>query len=404
MELIFLQIQTILEKIMKILYQLLLSFFLLTSLAEAKLHVFALVKKEAVGDYNQVLGIQTALKQLSHEDIDFKEFNFEDLQQVSKEIRTIKLDDAAAKVVLLSVGDYGLNAFKKLKEDFNNPRIYYVLSSHQLTDALSKEKDTVDLMALPSHAVDAAFVKAKAGKLVQTIGVAHNLNRKEIETAYKKDRDNIIPLQHHKQYIAVMLGGDAPDLNGKMLYYTAAEAEKLANYLAALAKQLDAVILVMDGPRTGKYDQKTGIVDEQAHKNGKLTFVSQAFKDALSKHLPEDQFSFYDFQFGQSSMSKAIYGAVIETQGLIFIPGESTTMVSEAIDNFDKGKVIVYQNSAMNMTHLKHVKTEQGHRRVKLLDINFNEVKSSSKKKANSLQNESASTTIAKAIKKLLKG
>ena len=51
---------------MKILYQLLLSFFLLTSLAEAKLHVFALVKKEAVGDYNQILGIQAALKQQSH--------------------------------------------------------------------------------------------------------------------------------------------------------------------------------------------------------------------------------------------------------------------------------------------------------------------------------------------------
>lgn len=387
---------------MKVLYRLLLSIFLLNGFAEAKLHVFTLVKKEAVGDYNQILGIQEALKHLNQEDINFKEFNFEDLEQISKEIKTINLNDNDEKVVILSVGDYGLDAFRKLRENCNTPRIYYVLSSHQLTDALSKEKDIVDLMAVPSHAVDATFSKPKAGKLVQTIGVAHNLNRQEIEAAYTKDKNKIIPLQHHKKYIAVMLGGDAPDLNGKIHYYTAAEAEKLANHLATLAKQLGAVVLVMDGPRTGKHNQQTGMVNEHAHKDGKLTFVSQAFKDAFSKHLPQDQFAFYDFQFGQPNMNKAVYGAIIETQGIVLIPGESTTMVSEAVDSFDKGKVIVYQNNAMNKTHLKHVKIEQEHGRIKLLDLSFNEVKLSSKKKTKLLNNESASMTIAKAIKNLL--
>lgn len=355
-----------------------------------------------MGDYNQTLGIKAALKRLSVGEIDFKEFNFEDIQQISKEIRTINLNDPKEKIVLLAVGDYGLNAFKQLKKEFTGSHIYYVLSSHQLTDALAKDTNTIDLIALPSHAVNVTLIKTKAGKLVQTIGVAHNLSRQEIEAAYKQDKDKIPSLQRHKKYIAVMLAGDAPNLNGKMRYYTVSEAEKLASYIAFLAKQHNAVILAMDGPRTGKYDQKTGIMDEQAHKNGKLTFVSQAFKDALAKHLPENQFCLYDFQFGKPSMSKAIYGAVINTKGIILIPGESTTMVSEAIDNFDKGNVFVYQNNAMNMTHLKHVKTEEQYGRVKLLDLNFHEVKPPSKKKASSLKDESASTTIAKAIMKLL--
>ena len=388
---------------MKKFYHLLLGLFLLTSLAEAKLHVLTVVKKEATGDYNQTLGIQAALKQLNHEEMIFEEFNFEELEQISKEISTIHSNNRTEKIVILSVGDYGVNAFKKLKKDFNTPHIHYVLSSHQLTDALAKDASTVDLIALPSHAVNATFTKIMKGKLVQTIGVAHNLNHQEITAAYTQDKNKVLPLHPHKKYIAVMLGGDAPDLNGKMHYYTAAEAEKLAKYIAHLALQQDAVVLAMDGPRTGMHNQKTGIADEQAHKSEKLTFVSQTFKDTLSQYLPEHQFAFYDFQFGKPSMSKAVYGAVIENGGSIFIPGESTTMVSEAVDNFAKGSVTIYQNNAMNKTHLKHVRAEQKHGRIKLLNLDFRPVKSSPAKETGSLQDESAATTIAKAVIKLLK-
>ncbi|MBW8308750.1 MAG: mitochondrial fission ELM1 family protein [Candidatus Paracaedibacteraceae bacterium] len=390
------------KKIFKIGYM--LSFLLLPFNVEARSHVFILTKPEAVGDYNQLLGIKNSLQPIAPEATSFLEFRVTDLDPMIKTIRNLPESGTQEKIIILSVGDYGIDAFKKIKAEINNPHIRYVLSSHQLTDKIFLERDNIDLIALPAHAIskdfEKEFKKENVSKIIPTIGVAHNLNKQQIEAAYEENKDKILPLKACKKYIGVILGGDAPDSSNKMHYYTAEEAVRLADHVAGLAKRENAVILATDGPRTGKHNPTNGQVNEKVHtEQGELDAVSGAFQLKLSQHLPPDQFKFYGFIHGKPSLSKAIFGAVVKTQGKIFIPSESTSMISEGIDSMGKDMMVVYPTNSMNDTHKAHVKLEQQHGRITLLDDKFQENSLSTQP---SPINESAAQVIAHAILPLL--
>ncbi len=349
------------------------------AMAETKPHVFIITKPEAVGDYNQLLGIKNSLQPLAPKVTSFLEFQVTNLDQMITALKNLSDSESKEKIIILSVGDYGIDAFKRIKAEINNPNLKYVLSSHQLTDKIFLEKDNIDLLALPAHAIsqefEREFKKENVSKIIPTIGVAHNLDKHQVETAYEENKDKILPLKACKKYIGVILGGDAPDASNKMHYYTAEEAIRLADYIAALAKKENAVVLATDGPRTGKHNPLDGQVNEKAHtEQGEPNPVSGAFQTRLAQQLPPDQFKFYGFIYGKPSLSKAIYGAVVKTQGKLFIPGESTSMISEGIDSVGKGMMVVYPTNSMNENHKAHVKLEQQHGRVKLLDANFNKV------------------------------
>jgi hypothetical protein len=80
-----------------------------------------------------------------------------------------------------------------------------------------------------------------------------------------------------------------------------------------------------------------------------------------------DKIKLLDFQFGSPSMYKAVIGVTKINDGSEFwVPGESTSMISELIDLF--GRITVYDHKAMLDTHRNHVSTEFNHGRINLLD------------------------------------
>ena len=62
-----------------------------------------------------------------------------------------------------------------------------------------------------------------------------------------------------------------------------------------------------------------------------------------------------------------VVGALRTTHGHILIPGDSTSMISEAID-LPLGKVIVYETGAMNEGHKAHLMSELAMGRISILE------------------------------------
>ncbi|MGV2432706.1 MAG UNVERIFIED_CONTAM: hypothetical protein LVQ98_05200 [Rickettsiaceae bacterium] len=199
-------------------------------------------------------------------------------------------------------------------------------------------------------------------------------------------------LPQSTKYLSIILPGDAPDSRGKMLYFTPKDAEKLAKHIAKIAKKSGFVVLVTNGPRTGKHDPETG-KELVVHQNNILDATSAKFIDILENN--KVLYKLFDFQKGQPSNKELIYGAVIYNKdSKIFVPGESTSMVSEAVDIMPSYAVTIYHNAAMNDNHYKHVKAELRSGRASVMDLSMKIVKPKrSTKKA-----PSASAQIAKVI------
>jgi mitochondrial fission protein ELM1 len=101
--------------------------------------------------------------------------------------------------------------------------------------------------------------------------------------------------------------------------------------------------------------------DCPAHGNGELDSVTAHFKEILETNLGKKRVKVFDFQFDQKTPYNSfdlVLGAVIATKGEIFVPGDSTSMISEAIDTMAPQRVIVYENSAMNEVHHSHIASE----------------------------------------------
>nr|MBP9692476.1 hypothetical protein [Alphaproteobacteria bacterium] len=69
-----------------------------------------------------------------------------------------------------------------------------------------------------------------------------------------------------------------------------------------------------------------------------------------------------------------VVGALRATNGIILIPGDSTSMISEAIDMLPLGKVIVYETHAMNEIHKAHIISELALGRISILE-NYQHIK-----------------------------
>ena len=136
------------------------------------------------------------------------------------------------------------------------------------------------------------------------------------------------------------------------------------------------------------------------HENGVIDAVTSRFIKALERHnlVNGIDFKLFDYQFKQPSMKMTVYGALKKFSGMMFVAGESTSMVSEATSLFDSSQVVIFKNGAMNENHLKHAQSEYENNRASILneDMSFNMIKANSSTK---LQ-ESVATTVAKEILK----
>ncbi len=303
------------------------------------------------GDHNQVLGIEKAIiakdpKRFTTQDIDTSKVASQDIQQI------IEKSKGNENIVVLGAGEGGVQGIKDI-----NPqeRLLIVLTSHMFLNDYKKESliNKVNFFVLPSYISKDEKTLLK-GKLIETTGVCHNKSPDVVVKAYENYKQEIPKAE---SYLVVMLGGDAPNKDNKINHFSLKDAEDLAEFVIARATKDKATIVVLNGPRTGKYDAKDQEI-KQAHRDGKLDFITTHFMEKLLSKVNPNQIKIFDFQFDNKSPYNSFdlaLGALLKNNGILLIPGDSISMASEAIDILPEGKVILYENGAMSEVHSAYV-------------------------------------------------
>jgi len=353
----------------------------LTSFASDITNIYLIKNPNYLGDYNQLLGISKKTKGYFNKhniSVNIEEYNITELESLRYKMKT---NNDKSTIIILSAGVYGIEAIKSLKSDHSI--LHHILAihvSHQILNdkfthsqllQANDRKSGADIIVLPDHVLDskskALLGNSKYTQLVKTVGVAHNLELSKIKKEYTEFKD-ILPKSD--KYLGVILGGDAPDSNGKIHYYTELDAQKLAQYISDLAIKEKYTVLLTNSPRTGKHDPITGKERDGMHNNNLIDPVTLKFQEVLT--VNKVAFKLFDFQKNKPNLYKAIVGAVLyNTNSRIFVPGESTSMISECIDILPAGSVTIYYNSAMGNVHERHVKAEFDNGRASTLDSNM---------------------------------
>lgn len=361
-----------------------------------KLHL--LTNPKFLGDKNQSLGIKNAFEQINDgREIQTQEWNDSDAKQLNNLQAEIE-STPNIQHIILSAGDHGLKSLEKL--NFNKPNVLSVWSAHQPFPEIKTSMNKINIMALPKHAIDSSFRQnlPKEIELVETIGVAHNVSKKELGeayTAWQTQQKNPIKKSHH--YIGVILGGDAPDSKGKIKYFSAEESKLLAQAVSVMAKTSNSHILITNGPRTGKFNSKNQ--EEQGlHTGKKIDETSQSFINELEKN--NISYQFFDFVFGQPSAYKPILGVLAKDKNNIaVVTGESTSMVTEMSECLNT-KFIIANVGSMNDVHHAHVLSvkESGIASFIHLDVAKNKFFIEEAKNLNQQTDTTAALRIATAI------
>lgn len=325
--------------------------------------ILLLINKKNVGESNQIRGVANKLK-TSH--------IAKDINAKIVEIDSTKLEDAftllqkqtnPSKNLVIASGNAGIDTLRLMKSKF--PTIFSVYLSHQMYDNIGNllitahNPNGANLISLPRYAVTdqfrSALISSKT-KLIETIGVSHNLNISNIEKEYEKNVLSI-PGTTSDEYALVILGGDSQNTDNSWMYFTKKDSLKLAKFIDKSTNK-KTYIFVLNGPRTGKHDHSTGLEDLNAHRNESLDPITQTFADYFKNR---ERFHLFNFKYGQPSLYRALLGKMLHSaESEVFVPAESTSMVSEIVDtlgNKDKIQVFVYENSATSNIHMSHLQS-----------------------------------------------
>ncbi len=341
-------------------------------MSSVRLHL--LTNPTFLGEKNQALGIKTMLeKQYTLKII---ETNAWDDSKNEELVALQALIDAESDTqhILIATGDHGLEALQKFKHSANK-NVLSVYSSHQIFPELKKAASYIDIAALPTHVIDQQIrseLSALNLRLIETVGVAHNVSVAELDEAYSNwQKESKAPIVPSENYIGVILGGDAPEPNGTMRYFTAKEATQLAKYLVELSKQNNnATLLITNSPRTGKYDPITQ-KEQKVHTGETLDETSKALLNELHLHKDTVQHQFFDFVSGNKSAYKPILGALQKNQNSIaVVTGDSTSMVTEMTDSLIDKPLYIINVGSMNNSHKAHARSvnEAGYAHLVTLD------------------------------------
>ncbi len=384
--------------------------------------IYELMNSDFAGESDQIKGVAHALDILFKEktlsaphtlifdlkkDSSGKAFDFSSLDNIPRD---------TPHAIFISSGTYGIEAFHQLKERRTKGIFVYV--SHQileddttLTSSLKSLANVATLIVLPHHIFEGNDPRAEDLKktlsashttLLEITGVAHNVQKEELSQEANIYQDK---LRLAQKYMLVVLGGDVQNQDGKTwTYYTPQDAQKLATYVVSKMEQdKDLCVLVTNGPRTGKFDPSTTHEAEFHKKGAPLDPVTKAFMDAIPSHN-KNQLYLFNFEKGETSLFKALLGLTSKSKGYVLIPGESTSMISQAIDNMPCGSVILYMHKAMQQIHTNHLNDELQQGRAALLILS-EDTQTYTLKNAGpcrSISPISSSTLIAKKIWELI--
>ena len=337
-------------------------------------NLLVVLNEGKVGDQNQLHGI---VAELAKAKVKWSTGYLKNTQISELEVLADNACKTSHPLVILTSGPDGIDVIDKISNKLCSS-VLVVNSAHMLFKSHLKILEYTNILALPSYSLDKEFEhKAdKAGtKIVQTLGVAHNITPQKIEEEYTKFKDQFSWLEDTRKIAMIVLGGDAPDADGKIHYYTTDEAVKTAKYIGDFCKASGYKLMIFNGPRTGTYNPTTGEKDANAHTGEKLDNVTQSFMAEIANHLKSDQYKLYNFNKDSASPYKAGFRIVKNAEeGKCFLPGESTSMISEANDYLASSTVII-NNNAMNDSHHKHAILEAQAAKAILLGTDLQEIK-----------------------------
>ncbi|MBX9786420.1 MAG: hypothetical protein K2Y08_03675 [Alphaproteobacteria bacterium] len=343
------------------------------------LKLYLVSNHDSAENYNQVWGVATAFENLSSKKVPIEDLNGKTLDPLVVKDK-IERDLSKEKVLFIGTGEEGIASIIDLPKDPN--LVTCLISSTSLEQYKDKALlEKVDFIALPTHV--ASDVKEELGKkLIETTGVAHN--RHPDMTTYDEYQKELPPAD---LYLGVYLGGDTSTDTKKVKLFTEDDATRLANYIIAKAEEINQrgltpCVLVLNSQRTGKHD-----IDGKelltVHREGKADHITKLFANKLADKGIE--YKIFDFQHNTPENKEwvsayntfdLVAGAVRTTKGKMFVPGDSTFVISEAIDvmpsesidTMPPGKALVYYNAAMNDVHKAHVVNEKETGRVSILE------------------------------------
>lgn len=254
--------------------------------------------------------------------------------------------------IVIGAGISGCEAFKLLPE----PGVTNILLTWQWLEQMKDlAQDTI--IVVPEHALDENFnsIQAKV-RIIKIDGVLHSRTLNNIA----KEKSELI---NQSTELIVMLAGDTQQQDGTWKLYTQQMVSELIRALPT-----DKNILFLNGARTGKYKNIDGIItlDEMAHKT-KIDNITQFVIEA-SINKP---WKVIDFKFGQDSLwGAALKFCLDNPKALLILPGESTSMISEALTLGIRP--IIYKHGAMTSTSERYINNLVNQGKVILYSNNIN--------------------------------
>ncbi len=264
------------------------------------------------------------------------------ISSLREEINKNEILNASKFKIILGAGINGCQAFKS-KPQQNEIN---VLLTWQWLDNLT-DIDNSTFLVVPEHAIDHRFedLQKRGVKLILISGVIHNKTQENIM------KEEIVDIDPSTQYIA-MLAGDTQQEDGK---WTKFDRNMLLGFLKFLPE--DKKILILNGPRTGKFKENLEEMDMEAHK----TSVDYITKAVMKKNIPN--WKVMDFKYGEKSYwEKALKFCLLHTDVALILPGESTSMISEALG---LGILpVIYNHEAMTKNSLNYINILAGEQKI----------------------------------------
>ena len=347
--------------------------------------IFLLVSSLNTGDLNHGDAILEALADLNPKVIIIDASKTTAKDEYLRQLKTVPKD---TKYITLAVGPLGQSFLSEIKKlDLDKQHNYIVLSIHQYTD-LSKElvkNKVINHIALP-EAILTNLDKIEISKINTSLLFAvptKNPSLNELKLSYNTWITPNKPDLKGKYFI-VNLPGDAPDSTGVIHRFTLKSARKLFNNIKELWKNKgrDHIILVQNGPRTGKYGSNGEVIcSHEYNVGGDSSIAIDEISKQFVKWIEEESdmnYIFFNFSFENNGTQQKInsvyepclYIATYSNNNYFITPAGSTSMLSQIPLYIPANRNIVFKSDSMNSSHQNMLNLNIANKYVSYFDSN----------------------------------
>lgn len=290
-------------------------------------------QKGHFGDRSQSRGIKQALIRMLKKqgyNVDVEEVDVHELDGLKA-----KTKELSNRSIVISSGDYGIRALHVLKEGEEiSSKVMTIWSGHQEFKGLRDMMSSLNVVVIPQYLISKSLKISAWSVGTELIGVEfipHNLNLNKLKFAYDNfEFKNKIPID--RAYTVLLLGGDAPDIDGNILHIKDKEMHGMASKVAKIVRENRSTLVITNSYRT-KESQVALFIDN-------------------IKALGIKEYVFFDFHKGIRAYKALLY--LISRGNTSIVTGDSISMIDEAVQ-FSKKPVYIEKVSSMNENHTKHL-------------------------------------------------